>query len=57
MAIEIVKVEDKSLLKKFVYFNINLYKGCDQYVPPLIYDELATLNKEKNPVEIGRAHV
>lgn len=49
MAIEIVKVEDKSLLKKFVYFNINLYKGCDQYVPPLIYDELATLNKEKNP--------
>ena len=49
MAIEIKKVEDKSTLKKFVYFNINLYKGCEQYVPPLIYDELATLNKEKNP--------
>ena len=49
MSIVIEKVSDKSLLKKFVYFNINLYKGCEQYVPPLIYDEFTTLNKEKNP--------
>ena len=49
MSITIKKVRDKALLKKFVYFNINLYKGCEQYVPPLIYDEFATLNKEKNP--------
>ena len=49
MSIVIKKVIDKTLLKKFVYFNINLYKGCEQYVPPLIYDELITLNKEKNP--------
>lgn len=49
MSIVIKKVRDKTLLKKFVYFNINLYKGCEQYVPPLIYDEFATLNKEKNP--------
>lgn len=49
MSIVIKKVSDKAELKEFVYFNINLYKGCDQYVPPLIYDELATLNREKNP--------
>ncbi|MGV8962901.1 MAG: hypothetical protein ACOH2V_05930 [Candidatus Saccharimonadaceae bacterium] len=49
MSIVIKKVSDKASLKKFVYFNIELYKGCEQYVPPLIYDELATLNKEKNP--------
>ena len=48
MSIVIKKVTDKSDLKKFVYFNINLYKGCDQYVPPLIYDEFATLNRDKN---------
>lgn len=49
MSIIIKKVSDKALLKKFVYFNINLYKDCEQYVPPLIFDELITLNKEKNP--------
>ena len=49
MSITIKKVRDKTLLKKFVYFNINLYKGCEQYVPPLIYDEFATLNRDKNP--------
>ena len=49
MSIVIKKVSDKATIKKFVYFNINLYKGCEQYVPPLIYDEIATLDKEKNP--------
>lgn len=49
MSITIKKVRDKALLKKFVYFNIELYKGCEQYVPPLIYDEFATLNRDKNP--------
>ncbi|MDD2475173.1 MAG: hypothetical protein PHI32_04570 [Dysgonamonadaceae bacterium] len=49
MSIIIKKVSDKATIKKFVYFNINLYEGCEQYVPPLIYDEIATLNKDKNP--------
>lgn len=49
MSIIIKKVNDKASLKKFVYFNIKLYKGNKQYVPPLIYDEFTTLNKEKNP--------
>lgn len=49
MPIVIKKISDKSELKQFVYFNIKLYKGCEQYVPPLVYEELTTLNKDKNP--------
>ncbi len=49
MAITIKRVKDKDDLKKFVQFNIDLYAGNENFVPPLIYDEMATLNKEKNP--------
>lgn len=49
MSVEIKKVDGKEMLKQFVHFGIDLYKGNEYYVPPLIYDELATLNKEKNP--------
>ncbi|MDR2954365.1 MAG: hypothetical protein LBV43_04720 [Prevotella sp.] len=54
MSVEIVPIyEDKSnskaLKKAFVKFPIGLYKGCPYYVPPLILDELDTLNKKKNP--------
>jgi GNAT superfamily N-acetyltransferase len=34
---------------KFIQFGIDLYKGNDYFVPPLIYDERATLNRAKNP--------
>lgn len=44
-----VKETDKPLKKAFVKFPIKLYKGCPYYVPPLILDELDTLNTEKNP--------
>lgn len=36
-------------LLKFVKFGINLYKGNGCYVPPLVIDELATLDPAKNP--------
>lgn len=49
MAVTISKVTDKSTLRKFIQFGIDLYEGNEYFVPPLIYDELATLNKEKNP--------
>ncbi|MDR1517717.1 MAG: GNAT family N-acetyltransferase [Dysgonamonadaceae bacterium] len=49
MAVTISKVTDKSTLHKFIQFGIDLYEGNDYFVPPLIYDEFATLNKEKNP--------
>lgn len=40
---------DKSNLKKFVKFQIDLYKGNNCYVPPLISDDVNTLNPKQNP--------
>lgn len=48
--VEIRKIStDKSDLKKFVKFGIDLYKGNKYFVPPLIIDEIATLDPSKNP--------
>ena len=48
--IEIVKVENKEQEKEFVMFPFALYKGCDYWVPPIISEELESMDKEKNPV-------
>ena len=39
----------KSDLKNFIRFQLDLYKGNDCFVPPLISDDLATLDPDKNP--------
>lgn len=39
----------KRELKKYVQFGIDLYKGNDCFVPPLIFDEVNTLLPGKNP--------
>lgn len=39
----------KSNLEKYVQFGIDLYKGNDYFVPPLIIDEVATLSPDSNP--------
>ena len=31
-------------------FPFSLYKGCDYWVPPIISEELESMDKEKNPV-------
>jgi len=49
MAVQIREVKDKSTLKKFVKFNIELYKDSPYHVPGLIEDEMMTLDKERNP--------
>lgn len=49
MAVEIRQVTEKSDLKKFVQFNYELYKNNPYHVPTLIEDEMATLDKDKNP--------
>ena len=49
MSVIIKKVTSKDDLMKFIQFGIDLYKGNDYFVPPLIYDERATLNRAKNP--------
>lgn len=48
--IEIKTIEPtKAGLKAFTCFQIDLYKGNDCYVPPLVSDDVATLSPEKNP--------
>lgn len=49
MSIKIVEVNNKSLRKKFVKFPIELYKDNPYFVPPLVLDEMDTLNPDKNP--------
>mgnify|MGYP001004896095 CR=1 FL=1 len=49
MSVIIKKVSTKDDLMRFINFGIDLYDGNDYYVPPLIYDERATLNRSKNP--------
>lgn len=49
MSILIKEVKSKSDLKKFVCFPFQIFKGNKFWVPPLIFDELKTLSKEKNP--------
>lgn len=48
--ISIKEVTNKGELKKFVTFPFTLYKNSKYWVPPIIKDELATFNKEENPV-------
>ena len=48
--IEILPVETNKQLKQFVTFPFQLYKDSKYWVPPLIKDELETLDKSKNPV-------
>ena len=39
----------KSEIKKYVQFGIDLYKGNDCFVPPIVFDEIDSLLPEKNP--------
>lgn len=49
MSVVIREVTEKKELKKFVKFNIDLYKGNPYHVPGLIEEEMVTLDKTKNP--------
>lgn len=48
--ITVKEVSAKKDLKKFVTFPFQLYKDSPYWVPPLINDELETLDKTENPV-------
>ena len=47
--VEIRKVTTKRELKQFVQFYYDLYRGSQQAVPFLYFDEMATLRRDKNP--------
>lgn len=49
MSLIIKQINSKEDIKSFVRFGIDLYKGNEYFVPPLIFDEIATLNPSKNP--------
>ena len=49
MAIEIRKIDTKGGLKKFVKWGIDLYKDNDCFVPPLVMDDVNTLDPKNNP--------
>jgi hypothetical protein len=48
--ITIKQISSKKELKQFVKFPFQLYKNCQYWVPPLIKDELETLDAVNNPV-------
>lgn len=50
MSIEIIPIHPtRKELRRYIEFGINLYKGNDCYVPPLVDDEIDTLLPDKNP--------
>jgi len=49
MEIEIREVTTKKELRKFVKYNIELYRNNPYHVPNLIDEEMMTLSKDKNP--------
>lgn len=51
--IEIKEADTPALMKDYVTFPFSLYKDHPYWVPPLINDELETLDKTKNPAFDG----
>lgn len=50
MSVTVKKISpSKKQLQQYVKFGIDLYKGNDYFVPPLIFDEVNTLRPDKNP--------
>jgi len=49
MKIQVKEVTTKRDLRRFVKFNIDLYKDCPYHVPGIIDEEIMTLSKDKNP--------
>jgi len=47
--IEVQKVTTKKELKQFVQFYYDLYRGNENAVPFIYFDEIATLSRDKNP--------
>ena len=49
MKIILKEVNTRGELKKFIKFPFSIYKGNKYWVPPLIFDEIKTLSRDKNP--------
>ncbi len=51
MPIEIRRVESRKELRAFVNFPETLYKNNEYYVPPLVFDQMDTLDQEKGAAQ------
>ena len=49
MSVSVHPICSRDQFEQYVRFGIDLYKGNDCYVPPLIGDDLATLDRNVNP--------
>jgi hypothetical protein len=49
MRVDIIKVESKSDYKEFVKLPFEIYKGNKYWVPPIIKDEIKSLDPAENP--------
>ena len=47
--VTVKKITNKSELNQFIKFPFKIYKGDPYWVPPLIMEQKALLNKQKNP--------
>ena len=47
--IEVKQITKRSDIKKFINFQLKLYKGNKFFVPPIIIDEINYLQVKKNP--------
>jgi GNAT superfamily N-acetyltransferase len=48
-SVELREARTSGDLRRFVKFPFRLYKDCDQWVPPLISDEIKSLRTDSNP--------
>ena len=46
MSVYVHPIHSTDQLEQYVKFGIDLYKGNDCYVPPLVRDDMATLNPD-----------
>jgi GNAT superfamily N-acetyltransferase len=49
MDVQIKEVTTRKELKSFIHFPFELYRGNPNWVPTLLFDELNTLRRDKNP--------
>ncbi len=49
LQVELVDTNSKRQVDEFVRFPFKLYQGCTQWVPPIIVDIKARLNRKKHP--------
>lgn len=49
MPVQIKEVKSRGDLRKFVMFPEKLYRDNKYYVPPIVFNEMDTLNPKKNP--------